>query len=70
MTHNGREVLTIDQARARVGVSRRTIYNWLRRGQIEDVRTARGLRRIYADTLFCTPDSSDAGRAGRPHESA
>ena len=48
---NTRELLTIEQARTRVDVSRRTIYNWLERGLIEYVRTAGGAVRIFADTL-------------------
>jgi len=44
-----------------VGVSRRTIYNWLSSGKIEYVRTAGGSVRIFADTLWRDPQ-----RAGRP----
>jgi excisionase family DNA binding protein len=47
-----RELLTIMRACARVGVSRRTIYNWITSGKLEYVRTAGGSIRIYADTLF------------------
>jgi excisionase family DNA binding protein len=36
----------------RVGVCRRTIYNWMQAGRIEWVRTAGGARRIFADSLF------------------
>ena len=35
-----------------VGVSRRTIYNWLSSGKIEYVRTAGGSVRIFVDTLW------------------
>ena len=38
-----------------VGVSRRTIYNWISRGKLEYVRTAGGSIRIFADTLWRTP---------------
>ncbi|HVC21695.1 MAG TPA: helix-turn-helix domain-containing protein [Vicinamibacterales bacterium] len=38
-----------------VGVSRRTIYNWLASGKIEYVRTAGGSVRIFADTLWRDP---------------
>jgi excisionase family DNA binding protein len=38
-----------------VGVSRRTIYNWLSSGKIEYVRTAGGSVRIFADTLWRDP---------------
>jgi len=42
-----------------VGVSRRTIYNWLSSGKIEYVRTAGGSVRIFADTLWRDPSRSD-----------
>ena len=35
-----------------VGVSRRTIYNWISAGKVEYIRTAGGSIRIYADTLW------------------
>jgi len=44
-----------------VGVSRRTIYNWLSSGKIEYVRTAGGSVRIFVDTLWRDPN-----RAERP----
>ena len=44
-----------------VGVSRRTIYNWLSSGKIEYVRTAGGSVRIFVDTLWRDPQ-----RAERP----
>lgn len=47
-----RTILTIDEACNRVGVSRRTIYNWITAKKIEWFRTAGGSIRIYADTLF------------------
>jgi excisionase family DNA binding protein len=47
-----RETLSIAEACTRVGVSRRTIYNWIRDSKVEYVRTAGGSIRIYADTLW------------------
>jgi excisionase family DNA binding protein len=44
-----------------VGVSRRTIYNWLSSGKIEYVRTAGGSVRIFVDTLW-----RDANNNERP----
>ena len=41
-----------------VGVSRRTIYNWLSSGKIEYVRTAGGSVRIFVDTLWREPRRS------------
>ena len=42
-----------------VGVSRRTIYNWLSSGKIEYVRTAGGSVRIFVDTLWRQPGRAD-----------
>jgi excisionase family DNA binding protein len=39
-----------------VGVSRRTIYNWIAAGKVEYVRTAGGSIRIFVDTLWRQPD--------------
>jgi excisionase family DNA binding protein len=54
--------ITIKQACALVGVSRRTIYNWMAKGRLDCVRTAGGNIRIYADSLYQsrtpTPDGS------------
>ena len=38
-----------------VGVSRRTIYNWIASGKVEYVRTAGGSVRIFVDTLWREP---------------
>jgi excisionase family DNA binding protein len=38
-----------------VGVSRRTIYNWIAQGKLEYIRTAGGSVRIFADTLWRGP---------------
>jgi excisionase family DNA binding protein len=43
-----------------VGVSRRTIYNWISAGKVEYVRTAGGAIRIFADSLW-----RDAGSPSR-----
>jgi excisionase family DNA binding protein len=44
--------ITIDQAREAVGVSRRTIYNWLNEGRIIARRTAGGGVRIQEASLW------------------
>lgn len=49
-----RRTVSIMQACDQVGVSRRTIYNWLAAGKVEYVRTAGGAVRIYLDTLYRT----------------
>jgi excisionase family DNA binding protein len=46
-----------------VGVSRRTIYNWLSSGKIEYVRTAGGSVRIFVDTLWRDPHRPDRSGA-------
>jgi len=38
-----------------VGVSRRTIYNWITAGKVDYVRTAGGSVRIFVDSLWRDP---------------
>jgi len=47
-----RQILSIMKACEVVGVSRRTIYNWIAAGKVEYVRTAGGSIRIFADSLW------------------
>ena len=47
-----RQTLSIMKACEEVGVSRRTIYNWIAAGKVEYVRTAGGSIRIFADSLW------------------
>ena len=47
-----RQMLSIMKASEVVGVSRRTIYNWIWAGKVEYVRTAGGRIRIFADSLW------------------
>ncbi len=49
-----------------VGVSRRTIYNWLSSGKIEYVRTAGGSVRIFVDTLWRDPQRADQQQVASP----
>jgi excisionase family DNA binding protein len=51
-----RQTVSIPRACELVGVSRRTIYNWISSGKIQYVRTAGGSVRIFADTLWREPD--------------
>jgi excisionase family DNA binding protein len=53
-----RKTLSIMKACETVGVSRRTIYNWIAGGKVEYVRTAGGSVRIFADTLWREPAQS------------
>ena len=57
-----RQTLSIMKACEVVGVSRRTIYNWIAAGKVEYVRTAGGSIRIFADSLWRSPGvpTSDA----------
>ena len=59
-----RQTLSIMKACEAVGVSRRTIYNWISAGKVEYVRTAGGSIRIFADTLW-----RDAAAPARTDES-
>jgi excisionase family DNA binding protein len=52
-----RQTLSIMKACEVVGVSRRTIYNWISAGKVEYVRTAGGAIRIFADSLWRDPAS-------------
>jgi len=54
-----RKTVSIPRACELVGVSRRTIYNWIADGKIQYVRTAGGSVRIFADTLFRDPQGND-----------
>ena len=56
-----RKTISIMKACDLVGVSRRTIYNWITNGKVEYVRTAGGSIRIFVDTLWRDP--SDPGRS-------
>ena len=50
-----RKTISIMKACELVGVSRRTIYNWMAGGKVEYVRTAGGSVRIFVDTLWREP---------------
>jgi len=47
-----RQTLSIMKACEAVGVSRRTIYNWISAGKVEYIRAAGGSIRIFADSLW------------------
>lgn len=53
-----RKSISIMQACELVGVSRRTIYNWIAGGKVQYVRTAGGSVRIFVDTLWREPGPS------------
>jgi excisionase family DNA binding protein len=55
-----RQTLSIMKACEVVGVSRRTIYNWMAGGKVEYVRTAGGSVRIFADSLWRAPQPAQS----------
>lgn len=57
-----RETVSIMKACEMVGVSRRTIYNWIAQHKVEYLRTAGGSIRIFVDTLWREPDGTKAVR--------
>ena len=59
-----RRAISITQACESVGVSRRTIYNWMAGGKVEYVRTAGGSVRIFADSLWRDAGARQAGPNG------
>jgi len=59
-------MLTVNEAAARAGVSRRTIYNWIRKGQLPYKRTAGGGIRIDGESLFRSSPIVEARRAALP----
>jgi excisionase family DNA binding protein len=63
-----RQTLSIMKACEVVGVSRRTIYNWISAGKVEYVRTAGGSIRIFADTLWrdASAEPVRSGETARP----
>jgi excisionase family DNA binding protein len=50
-----RKAISIMKACELVGVSRRTIYNWISGGKVDYVRTAGGSIRIFVDSLWREP---------------
>jgi len=58
-----RKTVSIPRACELVGVSRRTIYNWIAGGKIQYVRTAGGSVRIFEDTLWREPGAESDSSA-------
>jgi len=66
-----RKAISIMKACALVGVSRRTIYNWITAGKVEYVRTAGGSVRIFVDSLWREPHAQQpvfSGNLPMPYE--
>jgi excisionase family DNA binding protein len=60
-----RKAISIMKACTLVGVSRRTIYNWITAGKVEYVRTAGGSVRIFVDSLWRDPELGQPGYDGQ-----
>ena len=60
-----RRAISITQACESVGVSRRTIYNWMAAGKVQYVRTAGGAVRIFEDSCGVLPKPRSSSRASR-----
>lgn len=58
-----RKTVSIPRACELVGVSRRTIYNWIAASKVQYVRTAGGSVRIFVDTLWRDPAAQPDARA-------
>ena len=61
-----RKTISINKASELVGVSRRTIYNWIASGKVEYIRTAGGSVRIFVDTLWRSPEDTTMSRRSSP----
>jgi excisionase family DNA binding protein len=66
-----RPTVSVNEACALIGVSRRTIYNWIAAGKVEYVRTAGGSIRIFTDSLWRDaneqfPSRTKTGKARTP----
>jgi excisionase family DNA binding protein len=59
-----RKTVSIPHACELVGVSRRTIYNWIAGGKVQYVRTAGGSVRIFVDTLWREPNAAPSPDEG------
>ena len=64
-----RQTLSIMKACEAVGVSRRTIYNWISAGKVEYLRTAGGSIRIFTDSLW-RDASAPVRAASHAHQQA
>jgi excisionase family DNA binding protein len=53
-THDGSQVgrsVSLDHAARILGVSQRTVYNWIRVGRLRTIRTMGGSQRVLLDSL-------------------
>jgi excisionase family DNA binding protein len=52
--------VSVNEAAAKAGVSRRTIYNWHEAGRLKAARTASGRIRIHVSSLALRPEQPEA----------
>jgi excisionase family DNA binding protein len=57
----GRSV-SLDHAAELLGVSRRTIYNRIREGRLQTIRTLGGSQRVLIDSVMGTRGEEERGR--------
>lgn len=62
-----RQTVSIMKACEMVGVSRRTIYNWIAANKVQYLRTAGGSIRVFVDTLWREPDGTKGTPVIRGH---
>jgi len=62
MINNRKELITIAHACHLAGVSRRTIYNWIKGNKVDYTRVASGNIRIVRDSLFKLNDVTSSER--------
>lgn len=61
-----RGMVSIQEACQIAGVSRRTIYNWMKTGKLETVRTVGGSVRIAPESLFRKEGAPMRTNVGEP----
>ena len=61
----GRSV-SLDHAAELLGVSRRTIYNRIREGRLQTIRTIGGSQRVLVDSMSDTREHDDVLRSDNP----
>lgn len=49
--HFAARSLSLAQAREALGVSRRTLYYWIKRGRLQTMRTSMGSQRVLVESL-------------------
>jgi excisionase family DNA binding protein len=58
--------MSLDQAARHLGVSRRTIYNRIREGRLQTIRTLGGSQRVLLDSVYNQAGGSHAALTKTP----